>query len=400
MDQLPKSLQSDVALSMNGRVLAETEVFKGCDKSLLRELALHMGILVALPGQFIFKSGELGRHLYIVHSGELQLLSSDLGTVFNIYKKGSMCGESVLFGDADSSFHKLNVRATSHCQLSSLTKEKCLEVLMLFPRELAKIRTLVIRLQETLERNMKLQELGIFAMGGEDGGPKFALIQQQQVQHNRMGRKKNRGSAAAPVDVSNVSIADNPTNPMDFDVDTECECSGRMDQLETKLAATKRTCSQLSNMVKALVASTASAEFDREAIAKHLDLGPSQSKNYNRTYTERSIRSIEEEKRIKAQQQWKARKEKASSPLDLLFASEEAALQAKEEFDSQEDLEPRSISTLFQLFCANSMFLLLVPPCQRGSRAFKKTTKRKKSCFQREKKRERERERIIKFQPS
>jgi hypothetical protein len=42
-------------------------------------------------------------------------------------------------------------------------------------------------------------------------------------------------------------------------------------ELQRKLNATKKTVSQLASMVTALVEATANADYDREAIAKHLD---------------------------------------------------------------------------------------------------------------------------------
>jgi hypothetical protein len=107
-----------------------------------------------------------------------------------------------------------------------------------------------MRLQETLNRNMKLQELGFFAIGllpfifasiyfhGEScagdgtGGPKFAMIQQQNV--NRIGRKKGGANAPAIGAVGGAfggSLA--TANPLDmFDMDSICECAERMTRLE------------------------------------------------------------------------------------------------------------------------------------------------------------------------
>lgn len=45
-----------------------------CDEKILRDLVLKLQRTIFLPGQFVFKSGDLGKEVFIVGEGILQIV--------------------------------------------------------------------------------------------------------------------------------------------------------------------------------------------------------------------------------------------------------------------------------------------------------------------------------------
>ena len=48
--------------------------FRGCDPGLLQRLATHLRPMLFLPGDYVCRKGDVGKEMFIVNSGQVQVV--------------------------------------------------------------------------------------------------------------------------------------------------------------------------------------------------------------------------------------------------------------------------------------------------------------------------------------
>jgi len=72
---LPDALRAEIALAVHGDSLRRVKLFEDCEPGLLEKLVVNLRQAVYSPGQFVCREGEVGKEMYIVKVGQLDVIA-------------------------------------------------------------------------------------------------------------------------------------------------------------------------------------------------------------------------------------------------------------------------------------------------------------------------------------
>lgn len=130
LSELPEPLRIEIAMAMKREFIEKVPFFQGASPHLIREIAIELRPVLFRPGDYIFRAGEMGRHIYFISSGTVEVISSDGQKVIATLTEGDFFGEIALLLHRPRS---ASVRAVDFCDLYSLDKETFERILAFFP---------------------------------------------------------------------------------------------------------------------------------------------------------------------------------------------------------------------------------------------------------------------------
>uniref|UniRef100_A0A8C4Q1L7 Cyclic nucleotide gated channel subunit beta 1b n=1 Tax=Eptatretus burgeri TaxID=7764 RepID=A0A8C4Q1L7_EPTBU len=134
LEQIPAKMQLDIAIDVNFDIVSNVELFKGCDTQMIYDMLVRLRSVVYLPGDFVCKKGEIGREMYIIKSGSVQVLGGPDGRLVLVtLRAGCVFGEISLLAVGGGNRRTADVVAHGFTNLFILEKKDLHSILHHYP---------------------------------------------------------------------------------------------------------------------------------------------------------------------------------------------------------------------------------------------------------------------------
>ncbi|KAI1713338.1 protein kinase domain-containing protein [Ditylenchus destructor] len=153
LNVLPTKLQAEIAMHVHFETLRKVRIFQDCEAGLLAELVLKLQLQVFSPNDYVCRKGDIGREMYIVKRGRLQVVSDDGKKVFANLQEGSVFGELSILNIAGSKLgnrRSASIRSVGYTDLFVLNKNDLWEALQEYP---GAQKVLMIKAREILRKD-------------------------------------------------------------------------------------------------------------------------------------------------------------------------------------------------------------------------------------------------------
>ncbi|XP_023223511.1 cyclic nucleotide-gated olfactory channel-like isoform X2 [Centruroides sculpturatus] len=165
---LPDKLKAEIAIHVHLDTLKRVEIFQNTEAGFLCELVLRLRPVLFSPGDYICRKGEVGKEMYIVNRGRLQVVTDNGKTVLATLRAGSYFGEiSILNMGTAGNRRTASVRSVGYSDLFCLYKQDMWEVLKDYPAARVRLEAIAVKRLE----KYKKEPLRKIAMGRSRSTP-------------------------------------------------------------------------------------------------------------------------------------------------------------------------------------------------------------------------------------
>jgi voltage-gated potassium channel len=120
LNDLPGPLRLEILLHLASDILKTVPLFKNCSPILRDELLISLESRTFTPGSNIASEGEIGRSIYFIVEGSIEIISAETQKSWGILSEGDYFGLlSMVLGERRTA----TTRAVGFCDLLILDKE-------------------------------------------------------------------------------------------------------------------------------------------------------------------------------------------------------------------------------------------------------------------------------------
>ena len=135
LDSLPDKLKAEIGMHVHFETLKKVDFFAECEQGLLWELVLRLRTQIYSPTEYVCRKGDVGREMYIVSSGKLEVMEEEDSWVLRTLVHGESFGEiSVLDLGHNNRRRTAFVRSVGYSVLLCLSEADLVEVLRDYPK--------------------------------------------------------------------------------------------------------------------------------------------------------------------------------------------------------------------------------------------------------------------------
>ena len=135
LESLPDKLKAEIGMHVHFETLKKVDFFAECEQGLLWELVLRLRTQIYSPTEYVCRKGDVGREMYIVSSGKLEVMEEEDSWVLRILVHGESFGEiSVLDLGHNNRRRTAFVRSVGYSVLLCLSEADLVEVLRDHPK--------------------------------------------------------------------------------------------------------------------------------------------------------------------------------------------------------------------------------------------------------------------------
>ena len=210
IDPLPVSVKAKVLSHINSTLLSRVPLFQHCNPRFLEAIILKLHNLVCLPGDYVFREGDMSRDLYFVRYGRVEIVMDDPTAIgeqevviscIGADSSHPFFGEiALLLGETRTA----SVRAQTPTMLSMVSMQHFYEVMSQFSHEedtlrevaMGRLRGDLTRMQGQQEstgalgRSEKAQALAVMALGMMAQKAQQRLAQMEHEQKRREWKRR------------------------------------------------------------------------------------------------------------------------------------------------------------------------------------------------------------------
>ncbi|CAL4065099.1 unnamed protein product, partial [Meganyctiphanes norvegica] len=150
---LPDKLKAEIAIHVHLDTLKRVEIFQNTEAGFLCELVLRLRPVLFSPGDYICRKGEVGKEMYIVNRGKLQVVADNGKTMLATLKAGSYFGEiSILNMGTAGNRRTASVRSVGYSDLFVLSKKDMWDVLKEYPAARVRLEAIAAKRLEKYKK--------------------------------------------------------------------------------------------------------------------------------------------------------------------------------------------------------------------------------------------------------
>ncbi|PAA93781.1 hypothetical protein BOX15_Mlig024695g1, partial [Macrostomum lignano] len=143
---LPDKLKAEMAIHVHLDTLKQVEMFQNTEEGFLSDLVLRLRPVLFSPGDFVCRKGEVGKHMYIISRGKLQVVAEDCKKVLATLRPGSYFGElSILNMGTMGNRRTASVKSVGYSDLFCLSKTDLWDVLKDYPAARVKLEAIAAK---------------------------------------------------------------------------------------------------------------------------------------------------------------------------------------------------------------------------------------------------------------